>query len=272
MHIKTLLKQLSIAIGSMLAACFPAYSQQSVNMPDASVSFEIGKRVIHIHYPVFNADSTLSGLVDGSGFMLDANRALTAAHVVRDAASAHLPLIVQVGALPNRTNYLTTARVLAIDGTRDLAMLWVNSGNFAGHPTLTAPDAKVCEDAPKGGSQYIVGGTADLSTGSAGAVEKIWLPSPFENVTVRLSRVPPLDPAFTQQHRLHWKVGSAVIALETEANPGDSGGAVLSMTGCLWGIVSSDVQVAEPVDGHLGMTFAEPIVPTDPFLKVGEQH
>ncbi|MFM0111700.1 trypsin-like peptidase domain-containing protein [Paraburkholderia nemoris] len=271
MRVKTLLKQLSIAIGSILAVCLPAHSQQPANMPDASVSFEIGKRIIHIHYPLFNADNTLSGLVDGSGFMLDAHRALTAAHVVRDAASAHLTLIVQVGALANRTNYLTTAHVLAIDSTRDLAMLWVDAGNFVGRPTLADTHAKICDNPPKGGSRYLVGGTADSSTGSAGAIEKIWRPLPFEDVTVDLSRVPKLDPAFTQQHRLHWKEGSPVIALGSEANPGDSGGAVLSMTGCLWGIVSSDVQVAEPVDSHLGMTFAEPIAPADPFLKTGEQ-
>ncbi|MDR6394827.1 serine protease [Herbaspirillum seropedicae] len=238
------------------------YAQESFQLSN-DLTIEIGKRLIVIQYPIKGEDGQVTGRVDGSGYLLDEHHAVTAAHVVR--AAANNTLIIQVGGLALGTNYLTTGRVLKIDPKRDLAMVWVDTIPFNSPYVVHEEKAQICKERPPANSGYLLGGLAVSSTGSQGSIERRWNPfsSPDRKV-LNVQRVP----EFVTDQPVHWRVGMSVVALSGSPNHGDSGAAILSTSGCVFGVVSSVMTLKKPAEGlYSGVAFGEPLLQDDPLLS-----
>ncbi|KAJ3472820.1 hypothetical protein NLI96_g13244 [Meripilus lineatus] len=239
MH-KKIKEAMSFAAAVVLAcAALSALADTPVYLPESAVR-EDGPRIIHIHYPVFNAKKEVVEVIDGSGYLLDRHHAITAAHVIRQADKSKQPLIVQVGMLPGH-NYLTTAHIERIDYRRDLAVLDVGTYTLSAETVVPHGPAKICTSRPAADSHYASGGVSPTSGGSVGSIEARWVPTLFGTVldgdTLPRLPKPPTDANWT------WREGDPVLILQNVAAPGDSGGAIFEADGCFAGVTSATVQI-----------------------------
>ena len=243
-----------------LAFSLSCVAQDAV--PSRAVILDVGKRIVALTVPVKNKDGQVVRFTHGSGYMLTEHLAITAAHVVHEI-DVGAPMVVQVGALRLGTNYVTTARLQKLDTRRDLALITVDTGVMDLRTRLDVGSARVCDQPPVAGSKYLVGGMSDRSTGDTD-IERHWEPNIFEPVLRTTAAPETLD----NDQLGYWRKGDPVILTGANANPGDSGAAVLKLDGCLMGVVSKNAFVKVPVDDrYLGPMFIVPIRPNDPFLK-----
>ncbi|MGA4212525.1 trypsin-like peptidase domain-containing protein [Ralstonia nicotianae] len=265
-----------LAVAGLLGVVSHALASENSLVLNEGVVLENARRLIHIHHVSVDKSGIVDTVTDGSGFLLDAHHAITAAHVVRKAAERGEPLIVQVGAKA-RGNYLTTAKVVDVDYRRDLAMLLVNTYTsdptaenpgtgpvIPGAPGLDNPPARICSTRAPAGSSYGLGGLATKSTGNSSAIEVRWAPRKYESV-LDVTTLPPLAERMDVPD-WSWQTGDPAIVLEWTANEGDSGGGVFSTDGCFMGVASADVVIMYEGNPR-GVTIAVPVLQGDPFLK-----
>jgi hypothetical protein len=251
-----------VATLALTCTTLSAFADTPVYLPETAV-LEDAPRIIHIHYPVFNAKKEVVAVIDGSGYLLDNRHAITAAHVIREADQSRQPLIVQVGMLPPH-DYLTTAYIERIDYRRDLAVLDVDTYTLSTETVAPHGPARICTSRPAPDSHYASGGVSPTSGGSAGSIEARWAPTLLGTVLAgeTLPRLPK-PPTFTNWT---WREGDPVLILETVAAPGDSGGAIFEADGCFAGVTSAAVQINRD-DYEEGVTIAVPIAKDDPILE-----
>ncbi|MEM5299101.1 trypsin-like peptidase domain-containing protein [Burkholderia sp. JPY481] len=268
----------TLAIASLVLVSSRIFAaDESPWLLNTNVTEAAAVRLVHIHYVIVDRFGKVERATDGSAFLLDGQHAITAAHVVREAFEHHEPIMVQVGAMRSG-NYLTTAKVERIDFRRDLAMLLVNTYSLIpnpqnaeesllvpGAPELDKNPARVCSSRVPAGSQYALGGLAKESTGNAGEIEFHWIPQKFDAV-LDMTTLPKLT-SDSQIPNWNWHPGDPVLVLAVSANEGDSGGAVLSIDGCLMGITSARATIPYHDVSARTVTLAVPISTGDPFLK-----
>jgi hypothetical protein len=242
---------------------------------------EASKRIISITYPGLNNKGEM-GIHGGSGYMLDAHRAITAAHVVYQAYKEKNPVAVQIGAAGTNADYLTMARVIKIDAKRDLAILWVDAIDKPAS-ALDNPNASICKEGIKRGDNYIIAGTSRED--AVDVVHQVWRYPPDREIKQALGTMPlpelkadrstvGLGDATYKKNMFagvdfarNWKSGDEAIILPESVDPGYSGSGVISSSGCLAGIVSAISPLKEPLDNVKTITIAVPISYDDQFLR-----
>ena len=248
---------------ALITQCALGQSFEDFEVPH-DTALHVGARVITIRYvrPDRMAHET------GSGFLIDEDHALTAAHVVADLPK-NFPIVVQVGVLPReweveglkRQRYLTTATVDAIDYARDLARLKLHS--------VVGPFKKVsvCSERPSTDTKFLLASTGEKSNGSSDPMlVGQWLPQ-WRHPLTDIDQFPGNAPGISAPTGMQLRVGDPVVTLGFSANEGDSGAALISERGCIFGIVSNKTNILTPDQITLGVTIATPIGPNEPLLQ-----
>lgn len=235
--------------------------QHGQDFADETFLRKIGNNALWIGYVAETAAGRGSAYKQGSAYLIDAHRAVTAAHVVADLVDGQ-QFVVQVGALRTHQPYLTTGKVLAIDKQRDLALLEIETTNqWAGFIN----DTVACNmEHPIDGKVYVAG-LAPQTTGASGSSQRFLSPF-FKHVLHRFDKYPD-KVEMSDGIRPHFNVGDSIVTLAETLNPGDSGGAILDSSGCLLGVVSMATQFVD--DGvQRTVTIGPRFQPGDAFLML----
>jgi V8-like Glu-specific endopeptidase len=231
-----MIRRLILALLTMLAVAAPARAD------DISVA---GRSVVRVVVVVFE-DGEVSGFGHGSGFAIAPNRVVTNAHVVAQAAEGGDN--VAIGVIPSEGERATSARIIAVDPARDLALLEIQRGTLTPIPLYTGP----LDD---GTSVAALGYPGNVDIATARSINDYIQPLPPTRSVGIFSNVRPINGITTLLH-------TAQIAR------GNSGGPLLDQCGRVIGV---NTLITRNQEGDSTFAFAVAIRELTAFLRQQRQ-
>jgi hypothetical protein len=214
-------KRLLFLLLAFLALASPARAD------DISVA---GRSVVRVVVVVFGEEGEVAGFGHGSGFAVGPNRIVTNAHVV---AQAQQGKNVRIGVVPSEGAQTRDARIIAVDPSRDLALLEVPGANFTPIPLFVGP----LDD---GSAVAALGYPGNVDLATARSADDYITPLPPTRSVGIFSNVRPINGITTLLH-------TANIAR------GHSGGPLLDQCGRVLGV---NTLITRNQDGDAPFAFA----------------
>ena len=219
-----------------------ALAAQPARADDISAA---GRSVVRVVVISFGEDGEIAGFGHGSGFAVAPNRVVTNAHVIAEAQEAKN---VSVGVVPSEGAQATQARIVAVDPSRDLALLELQEGTLPVIPLYVGP---LGDGTPVAALGYP--GNVDLAT--ARSAEDYIQPLPPTRSVGIFSNVRPINGIMTLLH-------TANIAR------GHSGGPLLDQCGRVLGV---NTLITRNQEGDSTFAFAVGNREVTAFLREAQQ-